>query len=34
MFDLRIENGTVVTPEKSERTNIYVLDGKIAQLTD
>ena len=34
MFDLRIENGTVITPEKSERTNIYVLDGKIAQLTD
>ena len=34
MFDLRIENGTVVTPEKSERTNIYVLDGKIAQLTE
>lgn len=34
MFDLRIENGIVVTPEKSIRTNVYVLDGKIAELTD
>jgi len=34
MYDLRIENGIVVTPEKSERTNIYVIDGKIAELSD
>ena len=33
MFDLRIENGIVVTPEKSMRTNVYVIDGKIAELS-
>ena len=34
MYDLGIENGIIVTPQKSVRTNIYVLDGKIAELTD
>jgi len=34
MFDLRIENGIIVTPEKSIRTNVYVLDGKIVELCD
>ena len=34
MYDLGIENGIIVTPKKSVRTNIYVLDGKIAELTD
>ncbi len=34
MYDLRIENGTVVTPDKTERTNIYVLDGKIARISE
>jgi len=34
MFDLRIENGIIVTPEKSIRSNVYVLDGKIAEISD
>lgn len=33
MFDLAIENGTVVTPEKSFPAHIYIKDGKIAALS-
>lgn len=33
MYDLGIENGILITPQKSERANIYVLEGKIAEVT-
>lgn len=33
MFDLCIENGTIVTPEKEIKGHIYIKDGKIAAIT-